>query len=462
MEEKVAFLQSTYRTPNLDVDRLTDLGNAERLVTAHGRDLRYAIGLGWHAWDGRRWSRDDADGEVMRRAQKTVRSLHRIAAEVDDRETRKDLTDWANKSESLSRLSATVSLAQTQLGIIVQAKDLDADPWLFNAANGTVDLRTGELREHRRDDLMTQLADTVYESDAVSELWTQTLERVTGGDEEIASFLQRAIGSTLAGETQDKLFFCHGPGATGKSTFLEAIRTAVGEYSATADFQTFIKGRDRNASNDIARLAGKRLVVSLEVDDGKALAEGLLKSMTGGDTITARFLYGESFEFMPRFTLWLAANARPKVNADDTGMWRRIVQIPFVHVIPEEERDEAVKVRLRSDPEVQSAILAWAVEGCLAWQRDGLRIPDEVRLYTEAYRAENDPLQGWIAENCELAATAFTSTAALRLNYQSWVLDAGEQQVTAKEFARSLTSKGCESARGTGGVRGWRGIRLAE
>jgi putative DNA primase/helicase len=333
----------------------TDLGNAERLVAEHGHDLRFAHGLGWFTWDGRRWRRD-SDGEVMRRMKRTVRAIYAHAAELDDADDRKKLTKWAMQSESEQRLHAAISLAKTELSVIVDPIRLDADPWLFNAANGTIDLRTGDFREHRRTDLLTRITGAAYDADAHSELWQSSLQRATGGDDELAGFLQRAVGYSMTGHTmEDRLFFAHGPTATSKSTLLEAVKSALGEYAMTADFETFLKRRgDGGIRNDIARLDGARLVLSIEVDEGKSLAEGLLKLLTGGDTVTARFLYHEAFEFQPAFKIWLAANARPRVSAADAAMWRRILQVPFTQVIPEAERDERVKLELRTNPEVRS------------------------------------------------------------------------------------------------------------
>jgi len=453
-------MQPEQATVALAEFRFTDLGNAERLVAVHGRDLRYAPGLGWFAWDGRRWRRD-VDGEPIRRMKNVVRTMYRQAADADDDDTRAKLAKWAAASSSEGRIRAAVSLAETEREVVVQAGELDANPWLFNCANGAVDLGTGELREHHRDDLLTKLSPAVYKPDARSDLWEQSLERTTGSDIELARFLQRAVGYCLTGHTsEEKLFFTHGPTATGKSTLLEAIKTVLGDYASTADFETFLKRHgDAGVRNDIARLAGARLVISIEVDNGKALAEGLLKLLTGGDTVTARFLYHEVFEFMPEFKLWLCANERPRVNAADAAIWRRILQIPFLCQIPEGERDERVKLRLRSDPEIHSAILAWAVQGCLEWQRIGLAVPDAVRDYTAEYRLENDPLRDWLADCCQLDPGEWTPSRTLRDSYETWCSENGEKPVTGKRLAALLKDQGFIEHRTTS-ARGWLGLAM--
>ena len=442
------------------LDRLTDLGNAERLVADHGRDLRFAPGLGWLAWDGRRW-RVDHDGESIRRAKRTVRGLYSRAALIEDEAERKRLLKWAIVSESEARLRAAVKLAETERAIIVEPDRLDAEPWLFNAANGTIDLRDGSLREHRRADLLTKMTTVVYDPEVRSELWESFLERVTGGDAELIAFYRRAVGYSLTGHTSEEvLFFAHGPTATGKSSKLEAIRAMLGEYGKTADFEMFLRRHgDAGVRNDVARLAGARLVVSVEVDDGKALAEGLLKVLTGGDTVAARFLYRETFEFRPVFKLWLAANERPRVKADDSAIWRRILQLPFVHSIPEAERDDRVKLALRTDPAVQTAILAWAVQGCLEWQQRGLDVPASVRDYTAEYRHEMDPLRDWLADCTTTEPDAWTTNAELRSSYEDWCQENGEKPLAQNKLGHLLEGKGYHAKRADG-VRGRQGIRV--
>jgi putative DNA primase/helicase len=212
--------------------------------------------------------------------------------------------------------------------------------------------------------------------------------------------------------------------------------------------------------NDIARLAGARMVVSVEVDDGKRLAEGLIKQLTGGDTVTARYLYAEAFEFAPQFTLWLVANARPRVHADDDALWRRILQIPFTVVIPAAERDPELKRALRTEPAEQTAILAWLVQGCLEWQRRGLDVPDRVRDYTAEYRAENDPLAEWITDECDLNADHWTAARALRDAYERWCEQTGTKPIDGgTPWGSALKARDCTRSKRLAG-HGWRGISL--
>jgi putative DNA primase/helicase len=441
---------------------LTDLGNAERLVAMHGADLRHAAGLGWLVWDGRRWARDDT-GELLRRAKLTVRALYHDAGNCEDDDERKRILAWARTSESEPRLRAMVSLAATERQVVTRAADLDAATFKLNVANGTVDLTTGSLAPHRRDELITKLAPVAYDPDARSERWEAFLRRVTGGDQQVAGFLQRLAGYTLTGSTSEEvLAFLHGPGATGKTTFVEAVRAALGDYAATADFETFLARRgDAGIRNDVARLAGARMVVSCEVEDGKRLAEGLIKQITGGDRIAARFLHREYFEFEPQFKLWLVANARPRAHAADDALWRRIVQIPFTEVIPPDERDPQLKKALRGDPDEQAAILAWLVRGCLQWQQHGLAVPQRVRDYTQQYRQENDALAEWIEDRCILGPDHWATSAELRTSYETWCEDAAVEPLTARGQAwrQALVAHNC-TPKPRNGQRGWLGIGL--
>jgi putative DNA primase/helicase len=440
--------------------RPTDAGNAERLVADHGADLRHVAGIGWLVWDGRRWQRD-CDGEVVRRARRMARSIYAEAAGGATESERKQLAAWAAKSESEPRLRAAIALAQYDPAIVLRPGDLDADPFLLNVENGTIELRTGELHEHRRADLLTKLAPVAFRPDADMGEWLRFLARVTDCDPELEAFLRRAVGYTLTGDASEEvLLFAHGPAATGKTTFLDALRATLGDYGATADFETFLARRGESGiRSDVARLVGARMVVGVEVDEGKRLAEGLLKQLTGGDTVTARFMYRDFFEFRPQFKLWLAANHRPRVSAEDEAIWRRIVQVPFTEVIPEPEQDPEVKRRLREDPDSRAGILRWAVQGCLDWQGDGLKVPARVREYTAEYRAENDPIAEWLETCCVVRQDASATASELRTSYAAWAEHNGERPVSPQRLAAAFRARGFERERDRN-ERRWLGVGL--
>jgi putative DNA primase/helicase len=435
---------------------LTDLGNAERLVAQHGADIRFVPGLGWHHWDGRRWRRDDTR-ELQRRAKLTAREIGREAAACDEEKRRKQTYRWAIDSESERHLNAMVRLAESEQPVIAVPDALDADPYLLTCENGTIDLRTGRLRRHNPADLITKLAPVAYDRRARSTRWQAFLGRASGGDRELEGYLRRLAGYTLIGDTREEvLVSLHGPTNSGKTTFVGAIQAVLGEYAMTAAFETFLARRgEAGIRNDIARLTGTRMVVAVEADEGRQLAAGLIKAITGGDRVAARFLYREEFEFTPRFTLWMVANARPAVRFDDTGMWRRIRHVPFTNVIREPERDTGLKTALHTDPAERAAILAWAVNGALEWQAHGLDTPQRVRDYTNEYREENDPIGGWLAAKCELGPGYWETSKALRASYEEW----SDAPISLNEWGKALRAHGCVPRSRRGG-NGWLNVRL--
>jgi putative DNA primase/helicase len=448
----------------------TDLGNARRLVAAHGDDLHWIPQWGknpWIVWNGQRWARD-VTGEIERKAKHATEAILTEAILEPDDDKRKRRMRHAFDSQKRGRIEAMVALARSEPGIPAQPAELDADPWLLNVLNGTLDLRTGELRPHHRKDLITKIAPVVYDPDAQHPTWDRFLHDSTDGDQRLADFLARAVGYSLTGSTAEEvLFFVHGPAAAGKSTFIDAVEATLGDYSKRSDFETFLARQSVGGPRpDIARLIGARFVNSVEVDDGAKLAEGLVKTLTGGDMVTARFLYGDDFEFRPQFKLWLAANHAPRVHHGDQALWRRILRIPFDKQVPLEERDPQLKATLRDPGQAGPAILAWAVRGCIAWQHGGLQVPPIITTATEEYRSDMDPLRDFLAEYTVVGDTDqhWVTYPALRSSYEDWAREVGlRRTLSPNAFADALRGHGLTDGRRRVDGRTqriWHGIRL--
>ena len=444
---------------------LSDLRNGRRFVERHGANLRYCPPLGgWLAWDGQRWAPDES-GQAMRWAKETVLEMYALLARMDDDKLRNELRSAIIRCESMTRLRAMVEAAESELDVRADVAEFDADPWLLNVANGTIDLRTGELREHRRDDMLTKLAPIVYRADAQDPVFDAYLAAATQGNTGFADYLQKAAGYTLTGLTDEEtVFLVLGPGATGKSTLVEALLAALGDYATKTSFDTFLVQRNvGGARPDLVAIRGARMVAAVEPEKERRLATALIKELSGGDTISARALYKPPFSFRPTFKLWLAANAAPEMDDDDTGLWRRLLRLPFEHVIPEDARDPQVKTHLMS-PDGGQAVLAWAVEGCLRWQREKLRPPDVVRRATAELRREFDPLAEFFTERCVVDAGAECEAEPLRRAYEEWTRAYGAQAIGNRDWGRRLKDIGCQRMRkrSMGGPpkTWWKGIGL--
>lgn len=445
----------------------TDLGNAERMVDLYGDRIRYCHPQRiWYCWDGKRWKADDT-GAITRLATSTVRKMGRQLGDMEKgSDEAKDLWKHCLKSENAARLRAMEELARSVKGIPVVPKALDANPWLFNCSNGAIDLKTGEIQPHRQTDMMTKMSPVKYDPSARSELWEQFLARVTDGDQELQLFLQTVAGYSLTGLTvEDKLLFVHGPTRSGKSTFLDALGAMMGDYAMTSTVQAFMDARSSGGashSEQIAVLAGARMVTATEPAPGRKWDEEIVKQLTGGDTIRARNLYSDSFEFKPRFKLFVAANDRPRVRYDSSAMWERILEVPFPSSIPPEERDPALKLQLQDPQQAGAGILAWAVEGCLLWQAEGLRIPGVVQEASAIYRQEMDPLQDFFQERVTFHADAFTGGTALWEAYKEHCDDSGiRYPMLKRDFKAAVADRGVAEGRDSSGkTRGWRGIGL--
>jgi putative DNA primase/helicase len=430
-----------YTAPGEDAFNCTDLGNAERLIARHGDDMRYVPGWGWLVWSGKTWRRDEA--AARERAKQTVRAIYDSASSERDDTRRQKLAKHAATSENASRINAMLQLAESTPAIQARVEDFDVEPWLLNVENGTIHLRTGQLHPHHREDLITKMAPVVYDPEAVCSTWHAFLDRIMNRDGAMGAFLARAVGYSLSGDTtEQKWFFLHGLGANGKTTFTETLGRLMGDYAdALSSSSILVDSHLRLNRNDLAKLPGARLVAVNEAEGGKRLAEALVKELTGGDTIVASFKYKEEFRFVPVLKLWFRANHKPEIHGTDHATWRRILQIPFEVTIPEAEWDHELANKLWAEA---PGILAWAVAGCLDWRENGLNPPAKVTEATQAYRAEQDILGGFLEDCCDQAEGLRTSGAELYAAYKGWAERSQERPVTQKTFSLRLAEKGLD------------------
>src|SRR6266566_3023228 len=442
----------------------SDYTNALALVREHGADLRYCfLWKAWLVWVVTHWEKDTS-GTVMRLAKQTIKKLARQVEHLDEDAEIKALMAHIKSSLSTFKLRAMMESAQSELPLPVQPEDLDADAWLLNCQNGTFDLHTGTLRPHDRGDLLTKCLPIPYDANKTCPTWEQFLWRIMGGSQgddnpdmsagelenrrnadaragRLITFLQRAIGYSLTGDTREQcLFLLHGSGSNGKSTFLETLQALLGDYAqSTPSASLLAKKEEDPIRNDLARFRGARLITAVEIGEGKRLNEELVKRLTGQDTVTARFLYAEFFDFQATHKLFIACNHLPQIRGQDHAIWRRIRRIPFTVTIPEDKQDKDLPAKLRAE---LPGILRWAVQGCLDWQRDGLGTPEEGRAATEEYKASMDVLGQFIAECCAELADARCKASDLYEAYKKWCTNGGVLPVNSLEFGHKLTERG--------------------
>lgn len=440
-----------------DALHLTDLGNCRRFVNDWRHEVRYVPP--WKAfviYDGQRWVMDEM-GQAVERAKQTVRGIAREATYAETAADRKALAKHALRSEGAARIVAMLELAKSEPGIPIDADRFDTDPWLLNVANGTLDLHTGVLRPHAVGDLIAKLLPVAYAPNATCPRWLAFLDEIMDGHADLVTFLRTAIGYALTGDTREQVFFIlWGAGANGKSTFLRVITALLGDYARQASMDTFMQKSYDGIPNDIARLLGVRFVAASEAEQQRRLAEALIKSLTGGEKIVARFLHKEFFEFTPRFKIFLATNHKPVIRGADHAIWRRIRLIPFTVTIAEEAQDKDLEVTLLTE---LPGILAWALDGCRQWRDDGLTPPPAVRVATTAYRAEMDGVGAFLADCCDLGAAWTVTKKTLYAAYTQWAQAAGEKPMAHRTLSVALTERGFVDDR-TNELRFWTGLTL--
>lgn len=430
--------------------KLTELGNGERLARMFGKELRYVHAWkAWLRWEGTHWRRDQV-GIEMAKAKLVVYALFedaarlaKLAASGDERVTgvAGAMAKFAVLSSKAGALRAAATLAQSEIPIAATPDVFDRDPWMLNVANGTIDLRTGELRPHEQEDMITMLAAVEFDPAALCPHWEEFLQRILP-DVEVRAFMQRFLGYSLTGDTSEQVVvFLYGGGANGKSTLLGVVQDILADYALQAPPSLLMaqeRGGDDLGRRQRATLVNKRLVLCQEIEAGRFLNEAQVKQLTGGDKITAARLYEAEFEFAATHKLVVATNHKPKVRGQDDGIWRRIRLIPFEVTIPEAERDPDLGAKLRTEA---AGILAWCVRGCLDWQRDRLGIPPAVRAASADYRTDEDALAEFLETKTERDRRAFVSTKRLYSVYSDWCKANDEQPWAKKTFTSALVER---------------------
>jgi putative DNA primase/helicase len=437
----------------------TDLGNAERFVDAHRDSVLWCPARkSFLVYDGKRYAWDER-GEAVKLAHATARSIFHEAADTEDEDEQKAIAKWASASQNESRTKATLSQAKPYLAVGME--ELDRDPWLINCQNGTLDLRTGRLKDHDPGDRITKIVPVDYDPDAPAPRFKRFLKEALM-DDALIKFVKRYSGYTLTGITRERLLaILYGFGKNGKTTLAELLRDVMGDYATNTDTETLLMKRYQGVGNDVAALKGARFVSAAEVEHGRRLAESKVKQLTGRDTVTARYLFGEPFNFRPEFKLWLSTNNKPVIQGTDDAIWDRIRLIPFMQRFDGPKADMKLPDKLRDE---LAGVFAWMVEGCLEWQEHGLEEPKTVIDATKQYREEMDTLAAFIEDRCVVREGIVAPATPLYKQYQMWCDDAGEKPETQKMFGMRLRERGFTSDKIKRGPhkdrKGWFGIGL--
>lgn len=435
----------------------TDTGNAHRLYDKYGNIIRYSYNRKkWYFWDGKKWQIDDA-GEIKKLADDVCEDLKREAFLQEDDEIQEQMLKFAHKTASSKAKEAMIKECQHLYDIPASPDEFDSYLEYLNCQNGIINLRNGELIPHDANFMMSKMCLSEYDvSHKKPKLWLKFLDDVTSGDKDLQDYIQRCVGYSISGSNKEQCaYFLYGLGNNGKSTFLDTIAEILGGYSANAQPDTLMiqsKLSGGSANSDIARLKSARFVTSEEPTEGVRLNEGLLKQLTGGSKITCRFLYGDEFEYTPEFKIWIATNHKPIIRGTDLGIWRRIKLIPFEVNIPPEKVDKNLKYKLRAE---YPQILAWAVEGCIKWQKEGIKEPSAVENATKSYKQEMDLIASFV-EQCiiiDYAADVGKMRASdLFALYSKWAKENNEYEMSSKKFFMEATKKLPEKGRNAEGI----------
>ncbi|WP_443960959.1 DNA primase family protein, partial [Ruminococcus sp.] len=420
-----------------------DMGNAERFVDLFGENVRYCYTeKKWYFYNSMRWSVDNL-GVILRMADKCVEAMKaeaKLYLQADE-ESGGDMAKAFEKhmKSSRSNKSKKAMLNEIEHHLPILPIQMDRYKMALNTPSGIINLKNGDVKAHNPEYYFTKITSVDCAEAADCPRWLAFLDDIFAGDKDLIRYIQKAVGYSLTGSTAEQCaFFLYGTGRNGKSTFIDVIRDVFGDYAANIQPETImVKSSQSNAINsDIARLKGARLVTSVEPNEGVRLNEGLLKQLTGDDTVTARKLYSEEFEFKPEFKLWMATNHKPIIRGTDTGIWRRIHMIPFNVQIPEDKVDKNLTHKLKAE---MTAIFKWCIDGCLMWQREGLQMPAAVLKSVREYRREMDVISAFIEDKCTLEGTVQASM--LYAAYASWADSNNEYCMSNTKFSTELAKR---------------------
>jgi len=440
--------------------QFTDSTNAMRLIKLHGRDIRYnAAWKKWVVWNGKFWEMDEGNVLVHEKGLEMVRNIYDDLLKTADYRERIEIEKAAIMSESVRRRKAFVEASTWVSALRIKTDELDPNPWLLNVKNGTINILNREFRDHRQEDMITKIANVNYDPNADCPMWKNFIREILDYKADIIKFVQTAAGWSLSGDVSEQtMFILYGTGANGKTTFLNTIMRLLGDYAIATPTETFMKKNGDSYTNDVARLRGTRFVTTTEVEQGRRMSEPLIKKITGNDEMTARFLYGEFFNFMPTFKIFMATNHKPVIKGTDHGIWRRIKLIPFTQRIPEEKQDKHLELKLREEA---SGILNWLLEGMANWNKEQLIPPKAVLYATDEYRGEMDVIGNFIQEKCDQKKELSVAIKKLYKAYSDWCEENNEHAVSERFFTLRLKEMGFVQDR-TSTERFWVGVGLVE
>lgn len=440
----------------LNTYSLTDAGNAECFAFLYKDYLRYCKSIKkWMTWDGFRW-KVDTDAAANRAAIFTARARKAAATYINNDDTRKMAELWAKNSESVGRRSAMLNTAIHLNSIEIQIDKFDQNPFLAGLKNGTLDLDTGEFRESKREDYITMQFNVEYDAKAKAPRWEQFLEEIFAGDKELIAYMQRLVGYILTGDTSEqKLFIGFGSGANGKSVFADVVTHLLGDYSDNCSFSTFEANKRNEATNDLAKLKGKRFVTVIETNEDKRLDEARVKAVTGQDLITARYLYAEFFSFRPTFKIFIAVNHKPLIKGTDDGIWRRLDLIPFKQNFIGKADPYLISKLIDELP----GILNWAIQCLKELKEKRLGTAKAIEEASDKYRKESDLLQQWIDETLTFNPDGKVSCINAYESFLTWCIERSYPRWSMNSFARAMSEKGFQR-KSDGKTRKYIGIYL--